>query len=62
MSDYDRPGKLFHDPVANVSWRDTMIKTLRTDIPVLEQNLHINDPEFGALCADWMLEKLNGPL
>jgi hypothetical protein len=48
--------------VANVYWRDTLIKTIRTDIPVLEQNLHINDPEFGALCADWMLEKLNGPL
>ncbi len=62
VSDYDRPGKLFHDPVANVSWRDTMIETLRTDIPVLEKKLHINDPEFGALCADWMLEKLNGPL
>ena len=62
VSDYDRPGKHFHDPVANMSWRDTMKKNLRTDIPFLEQNLHINDPKFGALCADWMLEKLNGPL
>ena len=62
VSDYDRPGKHFHDPVANMSWRDTMKKNLRTDIPFLEQNLHINDPKFGALCADWMLRKLNGPL
>jgi len=62
VSDYDRPGKHFHDPIANMSWRDTMKKNLREDIPFLEQNLHINDPKFGALCADWMLKKLNGPL
>ncbi|MDG2107973.1 MAG: Tm-1-like ATP-binding domain-containing protein [Woeseiaceae bacterium] len=59
VSDYDRPGKPFHDPVANMSWRDTMKQTLRADIPVLENDLHINDPEFGMLCADWMVAQLN---
>ena len=62
VSDYDRPGKLFHDPVANVSWRDAMKQTLRADIPVLESDFHINDPEFGALCADWMIAQLNEPI
>ena len=60
VSDYDRPGNAFHDPVANVSWRDAMKQTLRDDIPVAETDLHINDPEFGTLCADWMIEQLNG--
>ncbi|MDG2376555.1 MAG: Tm-1-like ATP-binding domain-containing protein [Woeseiaceae bacterium] len=59
VSDYDRPGKPFHDPVANVSWRDAMQQTLRADIPVLESDFHINDPEFGALCADWMIAQLS---
>ena len=62
VSDYDRPGKPFHDPVANVSWRDAMKQTLRADIPVLETDFHINDPEFGALCADWMIAQLNEPV
>jgi uncharacterized protein (UPF0261 family) len=62
VSDYDRPGKPFHDPVANVSWRDAMKQTLRADIPVLETDFHINDPEFGALCADWMIAQLNEPI
>jgi uncharacterized protein (UPF0261 family) len=61
VSDYDRPGKPFHDPVANVSWRDAMKQTLRAGIPVLETNFHINDPEFGKLCADWMIDQLNEP-
>lgn len=61
VSDYDRPGKPFHDPAANVSWRDAMKQTLRADIPVLEADFHINDPEFGALCADWMIAQLNEP-
>jgi uncharacterized protein (UPF0261 family) len=62
VSDYDRPGKPFHDPMANVSWRDTMKQTLRADIPVVETDFHINDPEFGALCADWMITQLNEPI
>ena len=62
VSDYDRPGKPFHDPMANVSWRDTMKQTLRADIPVLETDFHINDPEFGVLCADWMITQLNEPI
>ena len=60
VSDYDRPGNAFHDPAANTSWRDAMKQTLRDDIPVTETDLHINDPEFGELCADWMIEQLNG--
>ena len=59
VSDYDRPGNPFHDPVANVSWRDAMKQTLRADIPVLATDFHINDPEFGELCADWMIDQLN---
>ena len=38
-----------------------MKQTLRADIPVSETDFHINDPEFGALCADWMIAQLNEP-
>ena len=62
VSDYDRPGKPFHDPDANLAWRDAMKQTLRADIPVSETDFHINDPEFGALCADWMIAQLDESL
>jgi hypothetical protein len=39
-----------------------MKQTLRADIPVVETDFHINDPEFGVLCADWMITQLNEPI
>lgn len=58
VSDYDRPGQAFHDPAANTAWRDSMKETLVATIPVTETELHINDPEFAALCSDWMIAQM----
>jgi uncharacterized protein (UPF0261 family) len=60
VSDYDRPGEVFHDPAANRAWRDAMVEDLRPGIPVLESPYHINDPDFAILCADWMIAELGG--
>ncbi|MDE0522866.1 MAG: Tm-1-like ATP-binding domain-containing protein [Boseongicola sp.] len=58
VSDYDRPGQAFHDPSANTAWRDSMKETLVPSIPVTETVHHINDPEFAALCSDWMIAQM----
>ena len=58
VSDYDKPGNPFHDPVANIAWRDEMVAALHHDIPFIETNYHINDPAFAKLCADWMIKQI----
>jgi uncharacterized protein (UPF0261 family) len=60
VSDYDRPGEVFHDPAANRAWRDAMVENLRPGIPVVESPDHINDLDFAVLCADWMIAELGG--
>lgn len=58
VSDYDREGHCFYDPSANAAWRDAMKAELSTRIQVTETKHHINDPEFAALCAGWMMTQL----
>ena len=58
VSDYDRPGHPFHDQAANAAWRETIGKHLRSGIPVIDADCHINEPGFAALCANWMIEQL----
>lgn len=58
VSDYDRPGRPFHDPEANRAWLDGLRANLRGDIPVIETENHINDLAFAERCADWMIDKL----
>ena len=58
VSDYDRPGQVFHDPVANTAWRDSIKETLAPNVPVIETQHHINDPNFAALCSNWMIAQL----
>lgn len=58
VSDYDRPGRPFHDPQANRAWLDGLRAELRGNIPVIETENHINDPAFAERYADWMIDKL----
>lgn len=58
VSDYDREGHDFYNPSANSAWRDAMKAKLLPQIQVTETNHHINDPEFAALCANWMMTQL----
>jgi uncharacterized protein (UPF0261 family) len=58
VSDYDREGHDFHDPSANTAWRDAMKAELSPHIQVTETDHHINEPDFAALCAGWMMTKL----
>ncbi|MDE2911885.1 MAG: Tm-1-like ATP-binding domain-containing protein [Paracoccaceae bacterium] len=59
VSDYDRSGHPFHDPAANIAWRQAIGQYLRSDIPIMDTDCHINDREFASLCAEWMIEQLN---
>lgn len=61
VSDYDRPGNSFHDPIANAAWREALGQNLKDGIPIIDAENHINDPAFAALCADWMIAQLEEP-
>lgn len=58
VSDYDREGHDFQNPSANTAWRDAMKAELSPQIQLTETEHHINDPEFAALCAGWMITQL----
>lgn len=42
----NRPGDVFHDPVADATFRAELRKHLRSDIPIVEVEAHINDAAF----------------
>ncbi len=46
-SSLDREGGPLYDPQANQSFVDTLKKKLKSDVPVVEVDLHLNTPEFG---------------
>ena len=58
VSDYDCPGQAFHDPDANMAWFREMKRSLSTKVALVQTDHHINDPEFAALCSDWMIAQL----
>ena len=47
FSAYDVPGGPFFDPEADGAFAAALKATLRSDIPVVEVDAHINDPPFG---------------
>ena len=51
-------GNTFYDPEADRALFDTLKKELRADIPVLELDCAINDPEFAAACARELLTNI----
>jgi len=50
------PGGVFWDPDADAAFLETLRAGLRTDIPVLTYERHVNDPEFGRQIADVFIE------
>ena len=55
---YNRPGLLFYDPPADRAFVEVLKETLRSDIPVVELEGHINDPEFGQALLPLFLNML----
>ena len=49
-------GQPFHDPAADQTLFDEIRANLRKDIPVLEMDCKINDPEFAEACANTLLQ------
>jgi uncharacterized protein (UPF0261 family) len=52
------PDGVFWDPEADDAFLESLRKHLRSDIPIQEYPLHVNDPEFGVRAADEFLELL----
>ena len=58
VSAIDVAGQAFHDPAADAAFREALRSDLRDDIPVVELDLDINDPEFARAAAAALLEHL----
>lgn len=58
VSMLDSEGGQFWDPAADKACYDTIKKNVRADIPVIESDHNINDPEFSDLCANTLLKML----
>ncbi|GAB4526914.1 MAG: Tm-1-like ATP-binding domain-containing protein [Anaerolineae bacterium] len=58
VSQLDSPGGDFWDPEADRACYETIKKKLRPDIPVIEMDHNINDPEFADRCAETLLDML----
>jgi uncharacterized protein (UPF0261 family) len=41
------PGGVFYDPQTDAAFLERLCSMLRPDIPVIREDLHVNDPEFG---------------
>ena len=51
-------GKPFHDPAADAALFSAVKAGLRSDIPVVELDVEINDPAFARACAETLLHSL----
>lgn len=60
VSSIDRPGKIFYDPDANGALFDTLKRALSPRIQIIEDEHHIDDPEFAILVGQTMVELLSG--
>jgi len=60
VSMIDSPGGVFWWPAANRALFDALKKHLRPDVPVLELDANVNDPEFARACAETLLESMRG--
>ncbi|MGC8873495.1 MAG: Tm-1-like ATP-binding domain-containing protein [Chloroflexia bacterium] len=58
VSMLDSPGGAFWDPEADRACFEAIKANVRPDIPVIEMDCNINDPEFADRCAQLLLEML----
>ena len=59
LSTIDRPGKIFYDPEANGALFATLKLKLSSAIEVIEDEHHLDDPEFAILVGQQMINLLN---
>jgi len=58
-SELDIEGKPFYSPEAIAAFTRTLKANIRADIPVIEVDMDINDPQFAALTAQALLTMMN---
>jgi uncharacterized protein (UPF0261 family) len=56
LSTIDRPGKIFYNPEANVALFDTLKSSLSRNIEILEDEHHLDDPEFAVRVGQMMVK------
>ena len=59
LSSIDRPGKIFYDPEANEALFDTLKNSLSAEIEIIEDNHHLDDPEFAIQVGEKMVSLLD---
>jgi len=59
LSTIDRPGKIFYAPEANAALFDTLKNKLSNKIQIIEEEHHLDDPEFAIRVGEKMVELLN---
>jgi uncharacterized protein (UPF0261 family) len=52
------PGQKFHDPSADKALFESIKQHLRKDVPVIEMDCAINDPQFAEACARTLLKNV----
>lgn len=58
LSSIDRPGKIFYDPEANGALFDTLKRKLSSRIELIEDEHHLDDPEFAVRVGEKMVNLL----
>lgn len=58
LSTIDRPGKIFYDPQANDALFDTLKRKLSSAIEVIEDEHHLDDPQFAVRVGEKMVNLL----
>ena len=59
LSSIDRPERIFCDPKANGALFDTLKRKLSTRIEIIEDEHHLDDPEFAIRVGETMVKLLN---
>lgn len=58
VSTIDRPGRIFYHPAANDALFSTLKKQLSSNIEIIEDEHHIDDPEFAIKAANIMVRMM----
>jgi uncharacterized protein (UPF0261 family) len=58
LSSIDRPGKIFYDPEANAALFSTLKRNLSPYIELIEDEHHLDDPEFAKRVGESMIRLL----
>jgi uncharacterized protein (UPF0261 family) len=59
VSDYDQPGRPFHDPDADAAWLEGARAAAGPGVEVVVLDCHVNDPAFADHAVEWIAEHLD---